>query len=254
LISNDASWRLPANLAGMESKCPDASVKADISTDDWPFFYMPQRVYPVSYLVMIAQILVLSLLLVGNFLAEAPRFNHLSFFFLGAGFMLVETKGITELGLTFGNTWQVVGIVIVGILVMAFIGNCLVQWLHIKRRLVPYVCLLAALAAGWLAARAGGFPSTPLGRLETLAVLSVPFLFSGIVFSTLLSTADGIAGVMAMNLLGAIVGGLLEYNSMYFGFRALYLIAMACYVVAFLSELVLPRKAAEPRRVAVAAE
>ena len=36
--------------------------------------------------------------------------------------MLLETKAITELGLTFGNTWQVVGISILGILVMAFLA------------------------------------------------------------------------------------------------------------------------------------
>jgi hypothetical protein len=41
---------------------------------------------------------------------------------------------------------------------------------------------------------------------------------------------------MAMNLLGAVCGGLLEYNSMYFGFRSLYLIAILCYVLAFASD------------------
>ena len=46
--------------------------------------------------------------------------------------MLIETKGITEMGLTFGNTWQVIGIVIAGILTMAFLGNCAVQWLDIS--------------------------------------------------------------------------------------------------------------------------
>jgi hypothetical protein len=76
-------------------------------------------------------------------------------------------------------------------------------------------------------------------------VLSVPLLFSGIVFSTLLSVRGHISGIMAMNLLGAILGGLLEYNSMYFGFRALYLMAMACYVLAFVSELVFRNQDAE---------
>jgi hypothetical protein len=28
----------------------DPALQADVSTDDWPFFYMPQRVYPFSYL------------------------------------------------------------------------------------------------------------------------------------------------------------------------------------------------------------
>ena len=48
-----------------------------------------------------------------------------------------------------------------------------------------------------------------------------------------------------MNLLGAIVGGLLEYNSMYFGFQMLYLMAMACYVLAFACELVFRNKGIE---------
>jgi hypothetical protein len=47
-----------------------------------------------------------------------------------------------------------------------------------------------------------------------------------------------------MNLLGAICGGLLEYNSMYFGFRFLYLIAMGCYILAFVSDWALSEKSA----------
>ena len=249
LISNDQSWRLPAKLVGaglkdVTAKYADPSVQATVSTDDWPFFYMPQRVYPVSYLIMIVQILLLSMLLVGNFVSEAPRFSHLSFFFLGVGFMLVETKGITEMGLTFGNTWQVIGIVFAGILTMAFLGNCLVQWLNIRRPQFSYLLLMAALAAGWLAARSGGFASTPLGRLETAVLLSLPLLFSGIVFSTLIATRERISGIMAMNLLGAIAGGLVEYNSMYLGFQALYLIAMGCYALAFAAELAFRDKGA----------
>ena len=247
LISNDERWQPPASL--LSTKFEDVTAKyansteaATVSTDDWPFFYMPQRVYPASYLIMIALILLLSLLLVGNFVGEALRFSHLSFFFLGAGFMLIETKGITEMGLTFGNTWQVIGIVFAGILIMAFLGNCLVQWFSIKRPQLAYVFLLAALATGWLAARSGGFASTPVGRLETAALLSVPLLFSGIVFSTLLSAERHISGIMAMNLMGAIVGGLLEYNSMYLGFQALYLMAMGCYVLAFAADWMFMRK------------
>lgn len=46
---------------------------------------------------------------------------------------------------------------------------------------------------------------------------------------------------MAMNLVGAVVGGLLEYNSMFLGFRALYLMAMALYALAFVWDLPLRR-------------
>ena len=220
---------------------------ADVSTDDWPFFYMPQRIYSASYLIMIFQVLVLSLLVSVNYFSESPKFGHLPFFFLGAGFMLVETKGITEMGLTFGNTWQVIGFVIAGILIMAFLGNCAVQWFDIRRPLGPYLFLFAALAVGWYVARSGGFASTPLGRLETAIVLTLPLFFSGIVFSTLLSSRGQISGIMAMNLLGAVCGGLLEYNSMYFGFEFLYLLAIGCYLLAFVSRLALPKKDIEER-------
>jgi len=215
----------------------DPALHASLSTDDWPFFYMPQRVYPASYVIMAAQILLLAMILGRNFLDETPKFSNLSFFFLGAGFMLIETKGITEMGLTFGNTWQVIGMVIAGILIMAFLGNCAVSWLNIERPLFPYLLLWAALAVGWFISRSGGFGSTPLGRLETATLLTCPLFFSGIVFSTQLSGNGKVTGMMAMNLLGAICGGLLEYNSMYFGFRWLYLAAMVCYLLAFVSNL-----------------
>ena len=214
----------------------DPALQADVSTDDWPFFYMPQRVYPFSYLGMFVLILLLSMFLVGNFIDERPQFSHLSFFFLGAGFMLIETKGITELGLTFGNSWQVIGIVIAGLMVMAFLANCVVQWLKVERPGIPYVLLLASLLIGWWIARTGGFPSTWMGRAATTIMLTCPMFFSGVVFSTLLSLRGRISTIMAVNLLGAMFGGLLEYNSMYFGFQFLYLLAGAIYLSALLLE------------------
>jgi spermidine synthase len=250
LESNDSNWKLPPTLIAdtgfieMNEKYADPALHADVSTDDWPFFYMPERVFPKSYLVMIFQIVALSLLLAANFLNETPKFSHLSFFFLGVGFMLIETKGITEMGLTFGNTWHIIGIVIAGILLMAFLGNCAVQWFNIKNTFIPYLLLWASLGIGWYVSKLGGFESTTLGRLETAIVLTCPLLFSGILFSTLLANRGHVAGIMAMNLLGAICGGLLEYSSMYLGFRSLYVLAAVCYVLAFLSELLLKDKEA----------
>jgi len=244
LESNDPHWRLSPTLltAGFTDQTKDfadPALSADVSTDDWPFFYMPRRIYPTSYLIMIFLILVLSLVLVGSFFSEAPKFSDMSFFWLGVGFMLIETKNITEMGLTFGSTWQVIGIVITAILVMAFLGNYVVGRMNIRRPLPWFVFLWATLAAGWLISRSGGFASTTLGRVETAAVLASPFFFSGIVFSTLLSSTSGqVSGAMAMNLFGAICGGLLEYNSMYLGFRSLYIVAIGSYLLAFLSNLV----------------
>lgn len=216
----------------------NADLKVDMSTDDWPFLYMPRRVYPVSYLVVLGLIVLLSFVLYGTFFQEKPEAAQLPFFFLGAGFMLVETKAITEMGLSFGNTWQVIAIAIASILVMAFFGNLIVQKFELKSSFLSYSLLFASLAAGWWISNSGGLPSTALGRLGTAIILTCPLLFSGIVFSTLLSAQSRISSVMCMNLLGAMCGGILEYNSMYFGFRFLYVLAFALYLMALFSGFV----------------
>ncbi len=226
-----------ANAAERTAFYRDSGIKTDVSTDDWPFFYMPHRVYPVSYLVVLGLMLLLSFVLYASFFRERPAMSHLPFFFLGAGFMLVETKAITEMGLTFGNTWQVIAIAIASILVMAFLANGMVQRFRVNRPFLAYLFLFSSLAAGWWIAKAGGLPSTATGRVGTAVVLTCPLFFSGIVFSTLLSAQSRISRVMSMNLLGAMCGGILEYNSMYFGFRFLYLLAVGLYAAALLSGL-----------------
>jgi hypothetical protein len=227
-----------------ETKFRDSRSSVDLSTDDWPFLYMPRRVYPRSYLIVLGLLSLVSVALYLNFFRSRPDVTHLPFFFLGAGFMLVETKAVTELGLAFGNTWQVIALAISSILVMAFLANSLVQRFRFKSTLIAFLLLFASLAFGWWIARAGGFPSTPGGKLATVVVLTCPLFFSGLVFSALLSTEKRISSVMSMNLLGTMLGGILEYNSMYFGFRFLYLLALGLYVAALLTCWIRPRKLA----------
>jgi len=233
-----------SGFADQSSFYANSTLRVDVSTDDWPFLYMPRRTYPLSYLPMLGLVFLLSLLLSRKFFPERPKTSHAPFFFLGAGFMLVETKAITELGLTFGNTWQVVGVAIAGILAMTVFSNVIVQRWRFKGASMAHFFVLATLLAGWWVARAGGLPSTAFGRLGTTALLTCPIFFSGIVFSSLLSRETAVASVMGVNLLGAMCGGILEYNSMYFGFHFLYLLAMGLYALSLLSIWLIPRPAA----------
>ncbi len=210
----------------------DPSLKADVCTDDWPFFYMLRRIYPVTYLGLIALLMGLSILLTANFIQEKPTFSNLTFFFLGAGFMLVETKAITEMGLTFGNTWLVIAIVTSSILSMAYLANLAVQIFGISRPLIPFGLLIVSLLVGYTISRSGGFDASVTGKLSTIIMLTCPMFFSGIVFSSLIRNLSQMSGILAINLLGSMLGGLLEYNSMYFGFSSLYLLATALYIAA----------------------
>jgi hypothetical protein len=70
--------------------------------------------------------------------------------------------------------------------------------------------------------------------IMSCVLLTIPLFFSGIVFSTLIGRAEvNISTALAYNLIGALFGGVMEYNSMYFGFAFLYLLAMAFYLMAW---------------------
>jgi hypothetical protein len=209
--------------------------KLDLPTDDWPFFYMDARMYPATYVFSLVMILVLSAILVLRFLpGQGWQPSLLPFFFLGGGFMLVETKAITELGLIFGNTWQVVGVTIISVLVMAYCANWLAARLSVKWLKPAFGMLLAVIALGYYVATSGGIGHSDIAsKLCMLVLLTCPLLFSGIVFSTLLNATGHIGDAMAYNLMGAMLGGVLEYNSMQFGFAFLYLIALVLYALAF---------------------
>ncbi len=230
----------------------DPRLEADVSTDDWPFLYMQHRVYPISYLAMLIVVPLASWLLIRatrrpgddrRDRRERARFGNAAFLLLGAGFMLIETKGITELGLTFGNTWQVIGVVILGVLGMAFLANLAVRALRPRGVWTPYLLLIASLGFGLYIAVGGGFSSTFTGRVASVLVLTAPLFFSGLVFSTLLSRTDDLNGALASNLFGAVLGGLLEYNAMYFGYRFLYLLGIAVYALALVSTWIDARRA-----------
>jgi spermidine synthase len=216
---------------------------ASIPTDDWPFFYMIERTYPVSYMIALGLVLMLSYIFVRKTIGlKGPiERGYLPFFFLGAGFMLVETKAITELGLHLGGTWFVIAATIILVLVMAFLANLMVQRKAFQQTGLAYLGLLGSLLLGYFYARNHELIafSSPLASLTVSCVLlTIPLFFSGIVFSTLIGRAEtNISTALAYNLMGALFGGLMEYNSMYFGFAFLYLLAIGFYLLAWLFSL-----------------
>ena len=210
----------------------------DISTDDWPFFYMSYRIYPVSYVVLISVIFFVSLI----FLKKMTKMNIRKFsfpsFFLGVGFMLMETKGITELAKIYGSTWFVVSIVITAILSMAYLANLfIIKGIKISINKV-YFLLITSLFLSYTLTFIN-FYNYPIILLKFLIpiVLTFPVFFSGLAFSKELVRYGSTANALSCNILGAIVGGLLEYNSMYFGFKFLYLLAILFYFMAYVSSI-----------------
>jgi len=209
-------------------------IKTDISTDDWPFFYMPTRKYPVSYVLMIIILTTVSLTFVRKLAPGSGGGFSIPCFFLGAGFMLVETKSITELALVYGSTWMVISVVVAAILIMAFLANLLIIRIGPPRSTITYSLLAVSLAAGFGLSFIGfgGLPPWA-NRLVMTILLTLPLFFSGFAFSSELKKSASVAIALSSNLLGAMLGGFLEYNAMYFGYRSLYILALVMYGLAF---------------------
>ena len=157
-------------------------------------------------------------------------------FLLGAAFMLLETKSISQLSLLFGSTWLVNAVIISAILVLALAANLFVAWQRPGRVSPAYVLLGLALVLDQVV------PLGSLGALDPLLraalgglLLALPLLFAGVVFATLFARTTAPSQAFGSNLLGALAGGLLEYASMITGFRSLGLIALALYAASWLA-------------------
>src|SRR5258707_1237819 len=110
---------------------------------------------------------------------------------------------------------------------MAFLANVFAARRTRQAITPPFLGLFVVLLVGyWVATHGGIAASTLPGRLLLVGILVGPLFFSGLLFSTLLKGSENISGAMAYNLMGAMLGGALEYNSMQFGFSSLYLIAL----------------------------
>src|SRR6185295_10857871 len=115
-----------------------------VPTDDWPQLYLHRTEIPWApigqEMLAVAAISLIILLAFAPARRVQPNWQML---FLGAGFMLLETKGVVHMALLFGSTWIVNSIVFFAILVMILCANLYV--LKAKpERLAPYYALLLA--------------------------------------------------------------------------------------------------------------
>src|SRR5216683_3264543 len=88
------------------------------ATDNHPFVYLDGNSIPRLYLVTLGLVLLASILLVRPVSGPYRRMtSYIDLFFMGAAFMLLETKNVTQFALLFGTTWFVNALVFGGVLV-----------------------------------------------------------------------------------------------------------------------------------------
>ncbi len=207
-----------------------------VTTDDWPYLYQKERRVPQLFLLV--SILVMSLATILYFQVPGTRVSVPSpfFFFMGAGFMLLETQVLSRLALYFGTTWQVNAIAISSLLVSLLAANVVTATC---KRTVSRHFILAGLFVGLGIAYFTPFSRLPfhpaIVGLIASGIFAVPVFFAGLLFSREFATAPLPSAALGANVLGAVLGGLLENMSLMTGMRSLLLLAVVVYAIASLA-------------------
>ncbi len=203
-------------------------------TDDWPYLYLRQPGIPKLHLIVSTAILV-AVLVAGRRALGVASGSDWHFFALGAAFLLLEVQTVSRATLLFGMTWIVNAIVISAVLVMILLSN-LVAWRWPR---LPQAVIITGLAL-----TLAGLALVPLDWFNALtgaaklfaasAFLTAPVFFAGLIFIRSFAACADKSRALGSNLIGALVGGLLESLSFVTGVRALILLVGLFYLIAIL--------------------
>jgi hypothetical protein len=221
-------------------------IHVELPTDDWPYLYLSVRSIPQHYVFALLGVLIVAAILIRLALRTGPRTSaeraaplgprDAALFGTGLGFLLLESKSVTEMSLLFGATWTVNLLVFAAILTVIGVANLLVA--RLDERAFPrlFAGLLATLAVAYVV------PVHALLGLATAtqwiigaALVALPIFFAALIFGLLIRHHPEPTRGLGVNLMGAIVGGILEYAAMAIGIKALYLIAGAVYLATLVA-------------------
>jgi hypothetical protein len=207
---------------------------AHLTTDDWPYFYQHEPGLPLIIVIMSVLLVALTRLLIRNTGAAGQAINW-HFFFLGAGFLLLEAQIVSRMAMLFGTTWSVNSIVIAAILVLIVAVNSLVDsWPSIPVQFAYAGIGICMLVSYFLPLEKLFFQAFWVKALVATLVLCSPVAFASIVFIRSFAEYKFSGQALGSNLLGALVGGMLESASLWTGIRSLIILAAALYFLSFL--------------------
>ncbi len=204
--------------------------------DDAPFLYYDGGMIPTIYLWALGGILLISTLLVravgGPFRAMRP---YADLFFMGAAFLLLETKNIATFANLFGTTWIVNAMVFGGVLLIVLAAVETTRRFRTPPLPVVFTGIGVALALAWVVQPDWLLSLSFWPRLLAATLIAfIPIYLANIAFAKRFAASADSQSAFAVNLLGAIVGGCLEYAALLTGYRNLLVVVGVLYLAAFL--------------------
>ncbi len=222
----------------------DEQAALERATDDWPFLYIRDRIIPDLSIRSMILLGVLGIGMVYFFLPKGRVQMDSRMFFLGAGFMLLETKAVVQIALLFGSTWLVNSAVFLTVLLLLLFANLYVLRVPSIRLSFHYLGLLLFLAATILVPFDVFLNGSVAWRYVMPCLLALgPMFFAGVIFAHSFRDASSPDYAFGSNIAGSVVGGLAESFSTVLGFRYLLLIAIGFYVLSALLPWLRAKKA-----------
>ena len=166
------------------------------ATDDAPFLYFKGGSFPRSIRLRCSLILLMSLLAVrtlGGPLRDMRPYADL--FFMGAAFLLLETKNVATFALLFGTTWFVNALVFAGVLVVVLAAVETTRKFRTPPLPVVYAGIAASLALAWVIRPEWLLPLPFVPRLLAATLLAfLPIYLANVAFSKRFAELVGLAG------------------------------------------------------------
>ncbi len=229
---------MPERAINMNSSTP-------VSTDDWPFLFLPKKEIPAVYMLPIFSVLLLGFGLVAReFKQGLSQSMNWQMFLTGMGFMLLEVRAMSVLSLLYGSTWLVNCTVISGVMIVILVANYFVAKFKLNNLYAVGACLVLALLGTTFTevsalTQLGEIPAQIAGT----AIFLLPMVFASVMFAILFKETKSASTSLAFNIVGGLVGVCVEYLSMLIGLRALGAVAILIYAGVLILEKIKRSKA-----------
>ena len=225
--------------------CPSGSNwSASVDTpspvsDNQPFPYLRNAHIPGFYLLTTLLILLFSAFSVRAAAGSLNGFRrHYDVFFMGLAFLLLETKNVVQFALLFGTTWFVNALVFISVLFSVLLAVEISQRVKLPKPKILYLFLALSLAANWIIPAESLLSLSPVLRLVSAGTLAfLPIFIANLIFAERFGGEKDSTVAFGANILGAVLGGILEYTALMIGYRSLLFIVAAAYALALLSDV-----------------
>lgn len=215
---------------------PDVAVP-EPATDDHPFIYIEGRAIPPFYLVTLGLILLASVAAVRRFAGAFRDMRpYVDLFCMGAAFLLLETKNVVQFALLFGTTWFVNSLVFAGILLAVLGAVEVARRVRLPGPSLLYLLLVVCLAVAWVIPPDALLALSPVPRFVAgVAVAFAPVFVANLIFAQRFRSVGTSTVAFGANLLGAMLGGVLEYGAIVVGYRNLLVLVGVLYGLAYVT-------------------